>query len=59
MGKKNWTLLIGFIVVLILILLVYFFFEKRIEAIPDQINQEKSIAKDSLLSVKNIFMLMV
>lgn len=38
MEKKDWILLVWIIVVLILILFVYFIFEKRIEAIPDNIN---------------------
>ena len=50
MEKKDLTLMILIIVVLMLILLVYFIFEKRIEAIPDKVNLEKTTAKDSLFS---------
>lgn len=55
MRKIDWSLVIWIIAVLILILMVYFIFEKRIEAIPDKINLDKPITKDSLLSGRNIF----
>ena len=39
MRKKDWTMIVLIIAVLLLILIVYFIFEKRIEAIPHNINE--------------------